>query len=73
MLGNVVASRRRFSPTYTGDLASAILAIAKQVDCDANVWVHIITPAWRQKRENEFVRQVIKYAAKFMIQNLSVT
>ena len=61
--GNVVASRRRFSPTYTGDLASAILAIAKQVDCDANVWGTYHYSSLETKRENEFVRQVIKYAA----------
>ena len=62
-VGNVVASRRRFSPTYTGDLASAILAIAKQVDCDANVWGTYHYSSLETKRENEFVQQVIKYAA----------
>ena len=36
--GRLQVSRRRFSPTYTGDLASAIAAVCHQVDCEANVF-----------------------------------
>ena len=36
--GQVQVARRRFSPTHTGDIAAAILAVCQQVDCDANVW-----------------------------------
>jgi dTDP-4-dehydrorhamnose reductase len=61
--GRVSVSRRRFSPTYTGDLATAILAIAKQVDCDAKVWGTFHYSSLETKREKEFVEQVIKYAA----------
>ena len=61
--GRVSVSRRRFSPTYTGDLAMAILAIAKQVDCDAKVWGTFHYSSLETKREKEFVEQVIKYAA----------
>ena len=61
--GSVAVSRRRFSPTYTGDLAAAILAISKQVDCDAKVWGTYHYSSLETKREKEFVEQVIKYAA----------
>ena len=61
--GRVSVSRRRFSPTYTGDLATAILAIAKQVDCDAKVWGTFHYSSLETKREKEFVEQVIRYAA----------
>jgi dTDP-4-dehydrorhamnose reductase len=61
--GQLEVSKRRFSPTHTGDLAAAILAIAQQVDCDANVWGTYHYSGLETKREVEFVEQVIKYAA----------
>ena len=61
--GKVPVSRRRFSPTHTGHLAAAILAISKQIDCEANVWGTYHYCSLETKREYEFVEQVIKYAA----------
>jgi dTDP-4-dehydrorhamnose reductase len=61
--GEVSVSRRRFSPTYTGDLAAAILAVCQQIDCGANVWGTYHYSGLETKRENEFVEQVMRYAA----------
>ncbi len=61
--GQLQLTRRRFSPTHTGDLASAILAVCQQVDCDANVWGTYHYSGLETKRESEFVQQVLKYAA----------
>jgi dTDP-4-dehydrorhamnose reductase len=44
-------------------LAFAILAISKQIECDANVWGTYHYSSLETKREYEFVEQVIKYAA----------
>jgi dTDP-4-dehydrorhamnose reductase len=61
--GQVSVTRRRFSPTHTGDLASAILAVCQQVDCGANVWGTYHYSGLETKRESEFVQQCLKYAA----------
>lgn len=61
--GQLLVSRRRFSPTHTGDLASAILAICQQVDCDANVWGTYHYSGLETKTESEFAEQTLKYAA----------
>ena len=61
--GQVPVTSRRLSPTYTGHLAQAILAVIQQVDCDANVWGTYHYSGLETKREIEFVEQVIKYAA----------
>ena len=61
-MGRVPVSSRRLSPTYTGHVAQAILAVIKQVDCDANVWGTYHYSGLETKRETEFVEQVIKYA-----------
>ncbi|MAX07573.1 MAG: hypothetical protein CMQ08_06320, partial [Gammaproteobacteria bacterium] len=61
--GQLPVSRRRFSPTHTGDLAAAILAVCQQIDCEANVWGTYHYSGLETKRENEFVEQVMKYAA----------
>ena len=61
--GRLDVSRRRFSPTHTGDLAAAILAVCQQVDCDANVWGTYHYSGLETKRESEFVQQTLKYAA----------
>ncbi len=55
--------RRRFSPTSTADLAAAILAVTQQVDCGANVWGTYHYSGLETKKEIEFVRQTLKYAA----------
>lgn len=56
--------KRRFSPTPTGHLAAAILAICQQVDCDARVWGTYHYSGLETKRENEFVELVMQYAAE---------
>tara|TARA_B100000686_G_C16646571_1_gene893125 strand:+ start:200 stop:1195 length:996 start_codon:yes stop_codon:yes gene_type:complete len=62
-MGQVTVSSRRLSPTYTGHIAQAILAVIQQVDCGANVWGNYHYSGLETKREREFVEQVIKYAA----------
>ncbi len=61
--GQLTVSRRRFSPTPTTDMAATILAVARQVDCDANVWGTYHYSGLEIKKEIEFARQVLKYAA----------
>lgn len=61
--GQVQVARRRFSPTHTGDLAAAILAICQQVDCAANAWGTYHYSGLETKKEGEFVEQTLKYAA----------
>ncbi|GJM14153.1 MAG: hypothetical protein DHS20C12_25560 [Pseudohongiella sp.] len=61
--GELTVWRRRFSPTPTDDVASAILAVTRQVDCDANVWGTYHYSGLEIKKEIEFTRQVLKYAA----------
>jgi len=61
--GELKVSRRRFSPTATADIASAILAVTQQVDCDANAWGTYHYSGLEIKKEIEFARQVLKYAA----------
>ncbi|MGI9250373.1 MAG: SDR family oxidoreductase [Pseudohongiellaceae bacterium] len=63
--GILQAVKRRFSPTHTGDLAAAIIAICQQVDCDANVWGTYHYSGLETRRENEFIDLVLKYAAEF--------
>lgn len=61
--GQLLLSRRRFSPTHTGDLAAAILAVCQQIDCEANAWGVYHYSGLETKREIEFVQQTLKYAA----------
>jgi dTDP-4-dehydrorhamnose reductase len=61
--GEIQVARRRFSPTHTGDLAAAILAICNQVDCDASVWGIYHYCGLETKKEIEFAEQTLKYAA----------
>jgi dTDP-4-dehydrorhamnose reductase len=61
--GELTVWRRRFSPTSTTDMAAAILAVTRQVDCDANVWGTYHYSGLEIKKEIEFARQVLKYAA----------
>ena len=58
-------TKRRLSPTYTGDLASAILAIAQQVDCRASVWGTYHYSGLENKEEIEFAELTLKYAANY--------
>jgi len=61
--GRVQVARRRFSPTHTGAIADAILAVCQQLDCDANVWGTYHYSGLETKKESEFVEQTLKYAA----------
>lgn len=61
--GELTVWRRRFSPTPTSDMAATILAVVRQVDCDANVWGTYHYSGLEIKREIEFARQTLKYAA----------
>ncbi len=61
--GRLEVARRHFSPTYTGDLAAAILAVCQQVDCNANAWGTYHYSGLETKKEVEFAEQTIKYAA----------
>ena len=63
--GTLPVVRRRFSPTHTGDLAAALIAIAQQVDCDAKVWGTYHYSGLETRREDEFAELVLKYAAEF--------
>lgn len=77
--GQLQVARRRFSPTPTGDLAAAILAVCQQVDCDANVWGTYHYSGLETKKESEFSEQTLKYAANHdetiyqMLDNLKIT
>jgi len=61
--GEMEVFRRRFSPTPTRDLSAAIFAVARQVDCEANVWGTYHYSGLETKKEIEFAKQTIKYAA----------
>lgn len=61
--GDMTVGRRRFSPTPTADLAAAILAVTQQVDCEANVWGTYHYSGLEIKKEIEFARQTLSYAA----------
>ena len=61
--GVIQVARRRFSPTHTGDLAAAIVAICQQVDCDTNVWGIYHYSGLETKTEGEFAELTLRYAA----------
>ncbi|MBL6745982.1 MAG: sugar nucleotide-binding protein [Pseudomonadales bacterium] len=63
--GEVQVTKRRFSPTHTGDMAAAILAVARQVDCEANVWGTYHYSGLETKEEAEFAELTLKYAANY--------
>jgi dTDP-4-dehydrorhamnose reductase len=60
--GELPVNRRRFSPTSTKNLAAAILAVIRQVSCDAEVWGTYHYAGLETKREIEFARQTFDYA-----------
>ena len=62
--GAVTVLRRKFSPTPTEDVARVLLAMALQVDCQANVWGTYHYCGLETKRESEFVQHVLKLAAQ---------
>lgn len=62
--GAVTVLRRKFSPTPVEDVARVLMAIALQVDCQANVWGIYHYCGLETKRESEFVQHVLKLAAQ---------
>jgi len=63
--GRLQVSRRRFSPTYTGDLASAVAAVCHQVDCEANVFGTYHYCGLESREEADFAELTLKFAANF--------
>lgn len=63
--GVVEVTRRRFSPTYTGDMAAAIVAVCQQIDCDANVWGTYHYCGLESREEAEFAELTLKCAANY--------
>ena len=61
--GRLEVTKRRFSPTYTGDLAAAVLAICQQVDCQANVWGTYHYCGLESRAEADFAELTLKFAA----------
>lgn len=62
--GSLEVLQRRFSPTPSEDIARVILAVCRQVDCDASVWGTYHYCGLETKKEIEFVQQVLKYASQ---------
>jgi len=62
--GSMAVLQRRFSPTPDEDIARVLLAVCRQVDCDANVWGTYHYCGLETKKEIEFVQQVLKYASQ---------
>lgn len=62
--GAVTVMRRKFSPTPIEDVARVLMAIALQVDCQADVWGVYHYCGLETKRESEFVQHVLKLAAQ---------
>ena len=63
--GRLEVGKRRFSPTFTGDMAAAIFAVAQQVDCDANVWGTYHYCGLESRDEAEFAELTLKFAANY--------
>ena len=61
--GRLQLSTRRFSPTFTGDMASALLAVCQQVDCEANVWGTYHYCGLESREEVDFAELALKFAA----------
>jgi dTDP-4-dehydrorhamnose reductase len=62
--GAVTVNRGKIAPTPVEDLARVIMAIALQVDCDADLWGTYHYAALEPLKESEFVQQLIKFAAQ---------
>ena len=54
----------RFSPTFAGDAARVILAIVKQVDCNAQAWGTYHYNAMQPVNQDQFVQMVLEECAK---------
>lgn len=62
--GAMEVLQRRVSPTPNEDVARVLLAVCRQVDCDANVWGTYHYCGLETKKEIELVQQVLKYASQ---------
>lgn len=62
--GQVTVARRKVAPTPVEDLARVILAVCKQVDCQADVWGTYHYAALDALRESELVQQLARCAAQ---------
>ncbi|MCY4263773.1 MAG: sugar nucleotide-binding protein [Gammaproteobacteria bacterium] len=61
--GRVLVNTRRFSPTYTKDMAATLLAVAQQVDCEANVWGTYHYCGLESREEADFAELTLRFAA----------
>lgn len=62
--GKVSIVDNRFSPTHTADAARVILAINRQIDCNAEVWGTYHYNAMQPVNQDQFVQYVLDEAAK---------
>lgn len=62
--GRVEVVDNRFSPTHAGDAARVILGIARQVDCNAEVWGTYHYNAMQPVNQDQFVQHVLEEAGK---------
>lgn len=63
--GRLEVMNHRFSPTPAGDVARVLLAIARQVDCAAEVWGTYHYCALQPMSQEFFVEQFLHEAAKY--------
>lgn len=63
--GRTEAMEHRFSPTPAADVARVILAIAQQLDCNAEAWGTYHYSALQPISEGQFVEAFLKEAAQY--------
>jgi dTDP-4-dehydrorhamnose reductase len=63
--GRIEVMNHRFSPTPAADVARVVLAIARQVDCAADVWGIYHYCALQPMSQEHFVEQFLHEAAKY--------
>lgn len=63
--GKIEVMNHRFSPTPAIDVARALLAIARQVDCSVDVWGTYHYCAQQPVGQDVFVEQVLQEASKY--------
>jgi len=62
--GKIGVVDNRFSPTHAGDVARVVLGIARQVDCNAEVWGVYHYSALQPVNQDQFVLHCLEEAAK---------
>lgn len=63
--GRLEVMNHRFSPTPANDVARVLLAIARQVDCNADVWGTYHYCALQPMGQEYFVEHVLQEAARY--------